>query len=367
MKLALIISSMSLGGASRVMSLLANAWAERGDEIVLITLDDPRHDAFPVHPRVHRVGLDLMSDSKGIGAAIVNNWRRLGAVRTAIRESGAPVVLSFEDRMNVLVTVATLGMPLRRVVCERTDVRRHRIGRIWPLLRRMTYPLASGLVVQTRALLPWARSVMFGTRRVYVLPNPVPLESFSAGAPAPSALTIVSVGRLESEKGYDVLLRAFARIADEFENWSLVIAGDGSQRESLSAMGQALGLGPRVQLAGYVADPRTLLSEAAIFAMASRYEGFPNALLEAMAAGLPVISTSCTGSLELITDGADGLLVPVENADALANAMRRLMSDPQLRARLGTGALATARRYALPSVMPEWDALIASTCLPSSS
>jgi glycosyltransferase involved in cell wall biosynthesis len=359
MKIAMVISSMSLGGASRVMSILANCWARRGDDVVIITLDMPEADAFVLHPAVRRVGLDLMGYSHGPVAALMNNQKRLRGLRHAIAASRAPVVLSFEDRTNVMVMFATLGMRVRQVICERTDVTRHRIGRLWPVLRRLSYPLATALVVQTRALVPWARSVMFGARRVHVLPNPVPMEAFASASRGARGHTLVSVGRLEPEKGYDVLLRAFARVAPEFPDWDLVIAGDGTQREPLAALVRALGLAGRARLAGHIAEPGTVLAEGAIFVMASRYEGFPNALLEAMASGLPVISTACVGSCELVAEGVSGILVPVEDDEALAAGLRRLISDEKLRDRFGRNALAAARRYALDSVIHEWDAVLA--------
>jgi GalNAc-alpha-(1->4)-GalNAc-alpha-(1->3)-diNAcBac-PP-undecaprenol alpha-1,4-N-acetyl-D-galactosaminyltransferase len=366
-KVALVISSLSLGGASRVMSLLANYWAERGDEVVLITLDTVSTDAFALHPAIHRVALDMMGDSNGFAAALANNAKRLLGLRRSVAASGASVVLSFEDRTNVMVLVATLGMRLRRVVCERTDVLRHRIGRVWPVLRRMTYPLAAGLVVQTRALLPWGRSVMFGRPRVHVVPNPIPLERYTCGPLAERPQTIVAVGRLEPEKGYDVLLAAFATIAREFPQWELLIAGDGSQREPLRDLVHELGLEKQVRLVGYIANPCDVLAAGSIFVMSSRYEGFPNALLEAMACGLPVVSTACVGAVELVADGVSGILVAVDNCDELAHAIRRLVGDAQFRHRLGSAARNVAERYSLDAVMQEWDALVSPTCLRSYS
>jgi glycosyltransferase involved in cell wall biosynthesis len=367
MKLALVISSLGMGGASRVMSLLANYWAERGDEVILITLDTVDTDAFALHPAILRVALDMMRDSDGLAAALSNNARRLLGLRRSIAAAGASVVLSFEDRTNVMVVVATLGMRIRRVVCERTDVMQHRIGRIWPVLRRMTYPLAAGLVVQTRALLPWGRSVMFGKPRVHVVPNPIPLERYACGPLAERPQTIVAVGRLEPEKGYDMLLAAFAAVARDFPQWALVIAGDGSQREPLRALVRELGLEHQVRLAGYIENPRDVLAEGSIFVMSSRYEGFPNALLEAMACGLPVITTACTGALELVADGVSGLVVPVDDRDELVQAIRRLIGDAPFRHRLGINARSVAERYSIDAVIREWDSLVSPTCLRSYS
>jgi len=356
-KLALVISSMSLGGASRVMSLLANHWAARGTEVVLITLDLAAHDAWTLDDRIERVALHMMSNSANLIQGTVNGWRRMRAVRRAIAVSRADAVVSFEDRTNVLVRIATLGMRARVVLCERTDPTKHRIDAVWRLLRRLTYPLADALVVQANALAGWGAAVMLGKARVHVVPNPLrDMESFVSRS-RERPLTIAAVGRLVPEKAYDILVEAFADLADEFPGWRLVIAGDGPEMRRLAALVQARAIADRVRLAGWVGEPGEVLAAASLFVMSSRYEGFPNALLEAMACGLAVISTAYAGSVELISDGVDGLLVQVDSRAELAQAMRRVMKDGQLRAELARNAPVAARRYALDSVIKKWDAL----------
>ena len=358
-KVTLVISTMALGGASRVMTLLANAWAARGDEVVLITLDLAAHDAWALDSRIQRVALHLMSDSGGLTQAIASGSKRVVALRRAIAVSRAATVVSFEDRTNVLVRLATLGMRIRVVLCERTDPTRHRIAAVWRLLRRLTYPLADALAVQTSALIPWGAGVMFGKARVHVTPNPSrDMERF-ARAPRERALAVAAVGRLVPEKGFNVLVDAFADLAREFPDWCLVIAGDGPERDRLASLAQARGMADRVQLAGRVEEPGEVLATASLFVMSSHYEGFPNALLEAMACGLAVVSTAYAGSAELISDGVNGLLVPVDSRAELTQAMRRMMANEQLRAELAQNALSTARQYTLDAVVKKWDVLLA--------
>lgn len=343
-----------------MMSLLANHWAARGDEVALITLDRVAHDAWALDSRIRRVALHMMGDSAGVIVAAANGLRRVSALRRAIGASRAGAVVSFEDRTNVLVRLATLGMRARVVLCERTDPTKHQIDRVWRVLRRLMYPLADVLVVQTSALIPWASAVMFGRDRVYVVPNPSrDMERFACD---PEAAVIVAVGRLVPGKAFDLLLQAFADIAAEFPGWRLVIAGDGPERNRLSSLARAQGIHDRVTLAGWIAEPGEVLASASLFVMSSRYEGFPNALLEAMACGLPVISTAYAGSAELIRDGIDGVLVQVDSRADLAQAMRRVIKDRDLRARLANNASAAARRYSLDSVIEKWDALIAQPC-----
>lgn len=366
MRLALVIASLGDGGAERVMSLLANYWADRGENVTLITLETTAIDAYLIDSRITRVALGLVKDSPGLAGALSNNWRRIVALRHAIHASGASAVLSFEDRTNVLVVFATAGLSLRRVLSERTDPTRHPLGMAWRLLRRLTYPLADAVVVQTRRLLPWARTAMLGRKEAYAIPNPLRvLGNTERTEGAQREPAIVALGRLWHEKGYDILIRAFAAVAGDFPGWTLTIIGEGPEREALTVLARSLEVEDRLFLPGWLPVPEEVLSRAAFFVMPSRYEGFPNALLEAMGAGLPVISSACGGSEEMISEGSNGLVVALEDAEQLAGAMRRLMHDPALRSRMGVNAYAVSQRYAPRTVMPMWDAVLSSPCLSS--
>jgi glycosyltransferase involved in cell wall biosynthesis len=360
LKLGLVISSMDCGGAERVMAQLANHWARRGDQVTLVTLDTAASDWFELHPRVKRVALGVLGDSRSLPGAIGANLVRLLALRRALLATGASVIVSFEECTNVLVLLASLWAQLTLVVCERNDPRMSPIGRAWNALRKLTYPLADALVVQTKALLPWGRRIMRGRRVIEAIPNPVrPMNGYALALPH-EMKHIVSVGRLAPQKGHDVLLRAFAAVSREHPQWTLTIAGEGPERQALSALAAELGISDRVRLVGTVPEPGELLVASDFFVMASRYEGFPNALLEAMACGLPVISTRSVGAQEIVTDGHDGLLTPIDDEAALADAMRRLIEDPQLRAHLGRNGAEVSERYSLERIVERWDAAISA-------
>jgi glycosyltransferase involved in cell wall biosynthesis len=203
-------------------------------------------------------------------------------------------------------------------------------------------------------------------RRAHVIPNPVRDMRRFRGAPARSANTlIVSTGRLVPAKGYDLLLEALATLPQQLSGWKLVILGEGPERARLAALTEQLKLGERVSRPGWVAEPGETLMEAAMFVLPSRYEGFPNALLDAMACGLPVIASACTGPAAIITDGIDGLLVEVDSVAALAAALRRLMEDEPLRKKLGSAAAEVATRYRLSSIIEQWDAVLCPAHLAS--
>ena len=362
--LAVVIHSLQGGGAERVAALLANHWAERGISLTLITLDRAERDAYPLDARVRRIALGLMSDSRGLREAVGSNLLRAIRLRRAIRESGANAVVSLTDKINVTTLLACRGLRVGVVICERTDPRRQEIGRIWSWLRRRVYPCCRSLVVQTESVRRWARSIVPG-KPVYVIPNAAVPPRGCGEVPVAERggergrHRVVVLGRLSPEKGFDLLLAAFRQVAARHADWSAEIWGEGTARKPLEQLRSQLGLEARVALPGWTADPESALRQADLFVLPSRYEGFPNALLEAMACGLACISSDCpSGPAEIIRHGVDGLLVPPEDVGALARAMDQLMSDRGLRDRLGQRAREVVARFPRDLFFRRWDAAI---------
>jgi glycosyltransferase involved in cell wall biosynthesis len=167
------------------------------------------------------------------------------------------------------------------------------------------------------------------------------------------------MGRLDTQKGFDLLLRAFAKCCRERPDWALTIIGEGEERDELQALAQNLDIASKVRFTGRVAVPAALLRRADLFVLSSRYEGFPNALLEAMAVGLPVIATDCpSGPAHIVRNDIDGILVPTEDVDALATAMAGLMDDDAWRKRLGASATSVVERFSVERIMEHWDSLL---------
>jgi glycosyltransferase involved in cell wall biosynthesis len=219
------------------------------------------------------------------------------------------------------------------------------------------------VVIQTEQLRPWTRQWL-AAERVKVIPNPVaPTVSGTmnlADLFQHSEKVIVAMGRLDACKGFDLLIDAFSMAAPTRDNWALLILGGGEERESLARQVDALGLSGKVLLPGEVANPAGLLRQCEIFVLSSRYEGFPNALCEAMASGLPPISFDCKyGPSEIITDGENGILVPSGDVKALSAALMKMMDDPSLRERIRKNARGILEKYGFSAIMDEWDALFA--------
>jgi len=366
-RLTMVIHALTGGGAERVFCALANHWAETAREVTVITLATADSDAIRLDSRICRLALGLMQESKNPWQQISNTWTRVRRLRQAIREADARRVISFTDKMNVLTLLACWGRPQQVVIAERSDPRRQLMGAIWEWVRRRTYPRCHAWVVQTQAVAGYARTVV-GQRPVYVIPNAVVPPTAPIPPPEQRRPRIIGVGRLSPEKGFDLLIQAFARIAPWYSDWSLQILGEGPERGNLEALADSLGVRNHVHLPGWVDRPQSALLEAGVFVLPSRYEGFPNALLEAMACSLPCIACACdSGPAEIIRDGVDGMLIPPENVNAMANALRQLVSDEAKRARMGRRAAEVTARFSREAFFSRWDEAVDSDRQPTTA
>ncbi len=337
---------------------LANAWAEQGWAVGVLTLSHPGTDHYRLHPSVERIALDVIWDSANLWQSIHGNLRRSRMIRRAVRRFHPHVVVSFIEQTNVRMLAALLGTGTPVIVSERIDPRRHQVTRAWQFARRMLYPLASRVVVQTESVAQWARGFV-SAGRVCVITNFVRTLPEPPDPGQRSTDGILAVGRLDRQKGFDLLLRAFAASGLAARGGRLTILGEGPEREPLASLARQLGIESAVSMPGIVNDPENWMARCAVFILPSRYEGFPNALLEAMAMGCAVIAADCdSGPREIIRDGEDGLLVPVEDVDALASALARLMDDADLRARLGREAVKVRHRFAKEALLRRWEDLI---------
>ena len=278
-------------------------------------------------------------------------------MRQTLRAADPDLAISFLAKINVLTVLASRGLDFPVVVSERNNPERQRFRGIWSWLRQRLYGAAYCVVTPSRGVLESFSGAI--RERGRVIPNPVDLAP-AACAPRGSG-RLVAVGRLVHQKGFDLLLQAFAKIAPEHPEWTLTIWGEGEQRSALETLSADLGLAGRVRLPGLTERPGQWVAAADVFVLSSRYESFGNVITEAMAAGLPIVAFDCPwGPGDILRDGEDGLLVPPEDVDALAAALGRLLLDADLRARLGAAAAHNVRRFAREGILAQWDALVAA-------
>jgi glycosyltransferase involved in cell wall biosynthesis len=371
MRLTLVISSLQAGGAERVMTTLANYWTAKGWEISILTFDDGATPPFyNIDEKVFHTPLDIASNSKNSVAGLMNTLKRVQVLRHAIRDSRPDAIISFMERTNVITLLAVRGLNIPTIISERCNPKLNSIGKSWEQLRQWTYPLADLIVVQSKGVLEYFPPRM--QTRACVIPNPVVPPHINDAlnhsglnepdVPATGLLggpTIISMGRLSRQKGFDYLLQAFAHLKPHHRNWKLTILGEGPQRKELESLRRSLLLEDSAFLPGSVANPNAFLKQASLFVLSSRYEGFPNALCEAMACGLPVIAADCEyGPQDIVRHNVDGLLIPREDGNALISAMNQLMTSRQERDRLARRASEVIDRFALERVMQMWGTAI---------
>lgn len=222
---------------------------------------------------------------------------------------------------------------------------------------RRSYPKLDALAVLTESdAQDYERLLGTGRPRVVRLPNAA--RDLGPGRADLEATTVLAAGRLNRQKGFDLLLRAFARIAPDHPEWRLRICGQGGDREELARLAAREGLAGIAELPG----PRDLgeeMAQASIFVLSSRSEGFPLVLLEAMSMGMAVVSFDCpTGPRDIVENERNGLLVPARDVEALADAVARMMEDGELRRRCAAAALETVQEYTVDAVGRRWEALL---------
>jgi GalNAc-alpha-(1->4)-GalNAc-alpha-(1->3)-diNAcBac-PP-undecaprenol alpha-1,4-N-acetyl-D-galactosaminyltransferase len=355
--LVLVIGSLEGGGAERQMSDMANYWAAKDWKVVLATWSGPAViDFYPIDARVSRMHLAVPSEGAVGGISRVRvNLERVSRLRQLLKSTEPHAVLSFMTESNLLTILSAIGLKLRVVVSERVQPAMHSaFPWTWHRLRRVLYAWADAVVAQTGDASHWLERNC--RTRAVVIPNAL------RALPPPSGdreSLIVAVGRLTHQKGFDVLLRAFARIAGNFKDWRLVIIGEGVERRTLTALTEELMLAARVTFVGQTPDVIAWMSKAGLVVQPSRFEGFPNVVLESMGLGAAVISSNCpSGPADLIEDGVNGRLVPVDDVETLACVMAQLMSSPEERARLGLAATAVRERYRQDAIMARWESCL---------
>ncbi len=414
--LLIVIPHLGPGGAQRVASLLANHWQKGDRQIGLLTLYDEPADAQTLSPQVIRLSL-AQPISRGVRGrrhrlrrlhaiaiklgldgllrlkrTVVGPIRRpAGAVKSYLRNLDRVfrvsaqrfpaaaavfragycvlrlralfkrhkprVIISFLGATNIQTILAAHRLRCKVVISERNDPAMQALKPPWEGLRPIVYPRADLVTANSQGAVQTLAAYVPSTRLRQV-PNPLMLRTCAAEWRRHQP-RLIAVARLVHQKGIDVLLDAFARIADEFPEWRLDIVGGGPLEDSLRAQAATLGIDNRVVLHGHQSDPFELLYQASIFVLPSRFEGMPNAMLEAMGCGLCIVATTASpGPLEFVQNGSTGLLVPSEDVASLSAALGRLMGDGQLRDRLSSAAVQRVQGLDVVTVAQTWEQLI---------
>lgn len=349
MKILFLLSSLEAGGAERVAAILCSAWAAKGHDVVLMPTFSPA-TAEGVFPADARVLIEPLGQLAGPEAG----WlRKTAALRKELKSGRYDVVCSFLTNVNITALVAGLGLGMPVIVSERTFPPAYVIGRPMTLARRIMYPLADYVVMQTREGLDWLRKAIPRARgTALVNPLNVPVPNRAPVRPvdrfiAPDRKLILAVGRLVPEKRFDRLIEQFAALARDHPDWDLIVLGEGPEREALQNTCARAEVGTRVMLAGDAGNLDEWYRRADAFAMVSRFEGFPNALAEAVGYAVPALAIDCpTGPSQLVSNGRNGVLLPRDASDEhLRQGLERLITTQYP----GKTALAQSIRKSLDS------------------
>ena len=346
-KLLFVISTLYLGGAQKVASILANALAERYDVTVAYCFDSGKSHVFRESCGIRKLP-DYDRDA-GLLKKAGCVRKQIGALKALKKELGIDAAISLGNVPNLL---NAMSKGKERVICsERSDPRRS-WGRM-RFLTRLSYRRADYVVFQSEAV-----RALFGERmrgKSCVLKNPVRL-------PAPARdrreKEIVAMGRLTAQKNYDLLIRGFARFHEQFPEYRLRIFGEGELEGRIKQLIGTLRMNGSVILEGHDPDVHERIRDAEMFVLSSDWEGLSNALLECMAMGIASISTRCGGSVDVIRDGENGLLVDIGDEEGLARAMCTLARDPELRRKLERQAKEDLKAYDMDVVVRDWERVI---------
>lgn len=365
MRIAIILPSLGRGGAERVALELGDGWAARHEVSLLLLWR--AENALETGLETHGLGGSRPGHPIGrLLRAPLQVWRLARALRRLRPEA----IVSFMEAANLpaAVAAALVGRRRRLIATLHTDVRCHR-----PLTRiamRLLYPHLR-LVTPTEGLARELVAARLASQdRIAAIPNPAPSRprdrcSTRPPLPATHALPplpvryLAAVGRLAPEKDFRLLLEAYARVADRVPD--LVVAGEGPEREALAAEARRLGLGARVHLPGHIEDVPALLRGASLLVLASRREGWSLAIVEALAAGCPVVAVDCPhGPREILADGRHGVLVTERSAPALGEAISATLADAPLLERLRREGPERAAAYRRERILPRWEEILAS-------
>lgn len=333
-KIAIVITDLCLGGAERVTSFLSNYFSEKGRDVYLISLTTGER-AYAISENISVIEFDASHTSN----TLFKYMYLIRTLRKTIKTIKPHAVLGMMSYSGSMAAIACLGLNIPVLLSERNDPNTSTLAaRKQRLITFVHRNFITTAIFQTES----ARSFYYSKEdeRGVIIPNPLYLEAM----PSPNTKlnrthSIVSAGRLNEQKNYALLLDAFALVHSQYPEYSLTIYGEGEERSSLEEQRERLGLEDSVFLPGNEKNLFARFQESELFVLSSDYEGMPNALIEALAMGLPCITTDYSeGRGTVVTDKSNGLVVPRNQVEALSDAMLWCIEHPDAAERLGLEA-----------------------------
>lgn len=346
------INAIHDGGAERVLLQLAKRFADNGWRSVVVTSFVDEWE-YPVPEGVERLSIEQAQLDQ---SRLQRNLSRIKALRRLLREYRPAALISFMAEPNFRAVLASRFLPVKTIVSVRNDPEREYGGRLERIIGKWLLPLADGCVFQTEQAKNWFPKRL--QRKSSVIMNQVDGRFFQVEGRGETGC-VMTAGRLTAQKNQALLIRAFAAIAGDVEE-ELRIYGEGELRRSLEALIADLGMEGRIKLMGASGDMPAALAGCKLFVLPSDFEGMPNALLEALAAGRCCVSTACPcgGPEAVIENGVNGMLVPVGEEKALSSAMLELLKDEEKRCALAAAAGDSAAAFRPDAIFEHWRAYV---------
>ena len=357
MRILFYINSLRHGGAERVMTNLANKFSESGNECILVTSFKADNE-YETSKNVKRI---VLFDEK-IKGRIKRNLKLIRKLRKTVKQERADVVLSFMAEPNFRSIIACFGLKCKNIISVRNDPEKEYGSFISRFLAKRLFSFSDGVVFQTSDARAWfPKRIQKKSRIIYNQVDSRFYETSYDGA----RKNIVTTGRLTSQKNQEMLIRAFSVISDKVKD-NLIIYGEGELREKLEKLVSELNLSDRVSLPGVVSDVPNAIKSARLFVLSSDYEGMPNALMEAMALGVPCISTDCPcgGPRELFGAALTEQLVPVADEKTLSKKMLDMLNaDDRALSKVSHDVSYRAENFKGDIIFEEWKKYIESVYL----
>ena len=353
-KLAFYIGSLNKGGAERVFVNLAEFFLQQGYEVIMVT-QYRKEDEYVLADGIKRIISDI-TEEETTSNRVKNFYRRFQKLHDIWKTEKPDAVLSCVGKNNFMTIVTTMFTKTKPVVSVVGEAKEEYPGKLMRCLANLLFPFASGVILQTE------RSKYFFSKRVQktavILPNSLNPLFIRPRYEGEREKRIVTVGRMDANKNHEMMIRAFAQIAKKYPEYTFTIYGDGELREYLQNLIEELGMSDRIFMPGIIPDVANKIEKASLFLLTSYSKGVSNALIEAMALGLPVVATDVPsgGTVELMQHMENGWMIPTGDQRALEEAMDKLLADRDLADKLGQNASKLQERLAPERVNAQWKA-----------
>lgn len=346
------ISSLEKGGAERVFVNLAEYFYSEGYNVKMVTTYH-KEEEYSLNPNIERLYSEITPEEE-TSSRIGNLKARINKLHTIFAKINPDLVMTCNGKTNMMAIAASKGLNTKVVISVIADPMMEYYTKLIRIISKTYFIKADGIVVQTKEAADYFPDRI--KAKCKLLPNSLNPAFMLPRYEGENTYEIVTVGRLDDNKNQAMLIKAFSSLKDKYQEYKVMIYGDGANKQMLNNLIEKENLTKQVFLKGQINNVPETIRSSSLFVLTSDTEGMPNALIEAMALGLPVISTDCPsgGPRHLIKDGTNGLLVKPRDVEGLRTALDKVLSDSELREALGREAYKIQKDLAPETVNAQW-------------